>query len=106
LNPDPDDLDTALGLMQERLKGERFNVHRFARFIAGYERSKPHRYIICFYFTGLYPPLQEASDIARLKNAGWILCRIPIDRWRVESDAGLKSMYQMMSSAALKQIEV
>jgi hypothetical protein len=106
LNPDPDDLDTALGLMQERLKGERFNVHRFARFIAGYERSKPHRYIICFYFTGLYPPLQEASDIPRLKNAGWILCRIPIDRWRVESDAGLKSMYQMMSSAALKQIEV
>nr|WP_280114227.1 hypothetical protein [Microvirga sp. BSC39] len=105
LDPE-DDLDTAFKLMDKRLKVERFSVHRFPRFIAGYERDKPHRYIICFYFTGLYAPLQKASDIARLKGAGWVLRRIPADRWRADPSEGLAGIYQRMVSAALKQFEL
>ncbi|MBD2745992.1 AAA family ATPase [Microvirga sp. BT688] len=105
--PNPDDeLDIAFRLMQKRLTSERFNVHKFPRFIAGYERNKPHRYILCFYFEGLYSPLQEASDIARIKSAGWTLCRIPLERWRAETKEAIDGVYRALMNATINKIEL
>jgi hypothetical protein len=100
-----DDYDLALKLMRKRLSHERYDVHRYPRFIAGFERSEPQRYLVCFYLTGLYSPLQEASDIARIKSAGWQLCRVPIDQWRANPEKMADGVYKVMSKASLIKIE-
>ncbi|QRM34826.1 AAA domain-containing protein [Microvirga sp. VF16] len=101
-----DDLELAFRLMQKRLKFERYFVHKFPRFVAGFEKDDPHRYVISFYITGLYSPLQEASDIARIKNAGWQLCRIPIDEWRADPEKMADGVYRVMSKASLVKIDL
>jgi hypothetical protein len=101
-----DDLELALRLMQQRLKAERYFVHRFPRFLAGFEKDDPQRYVICFYITGLYSPLQEASDIARIKNAGWQICRVPIDEWRADPEKMADGVYRVMSKASLVKIDL
>ncbi len=100
-----DDIELVFSLMQKRLKSERYSVHRFPRFLAGFEKDDPQRYFISFYITGLYSPLQEASDIARIKNAGWQLCRIPIDQWRADPEKMVDGIYRVMSKASIVKIE-
>jgi DNA polymerase III delta prime subunit len=101
-----DDLNLALSLMQKRLKAERYYVHRFPRFVAGFEKDDPQNYTVCFYITGLYSPLQEASDLARIKNAGWQLCRIPLDQWRADPHKMADGVYRVMSKASMVKIDL
>ncbi|SCY98804.1 DEAD/DEAH box helicase [Microvirga guangxiensis] len=82
-----DELDLAFRAVHRWLNSGQFTVHKFPRFIAGFRRTDQRqrgldRYDVCFYFTGLRSPLEEASDIARIEKLGWTLCRIPIERWR------------------------
>ncbi|WP_262298600.1 AAA domain-containing protein [Microvirga sesbaniae] len=105
-NDPSDDLEVAFRLMQKRLKFERYFVHKFPRFLAGFEKDDPQRYVISFYITGLHSPLQEASDIARIKNAGWQLCRIPIDEWRADPEKMADGVYRVMSKASLVKIDL
>jgi hypothetical protein len=100
-----DDLDLALKLMQKRLSHERYGVHRFPRFIAGFDRREPQRYSVCFYFTGLYSPLQEASDIARIKSAGWQICRVPIDQWLADPEGMAAGVYRVMGKAEIVKFD-
>jgi hypothetical protein len=101
-----DDLNLALSLMQKRLKAERYYVHRFPRFVAGFEKDDPQNYTVCFYITGLFSPLQEASDLARIKNAGWQLCRIPLDQWRADPQKMADGVYRVMSKASMVKIDL
>lgn len=81
------EIDMAFRAMERWLRPEGVTVHRFPQFIAGFRRLSPGQrgvkhYDVCFYFTGLRSPLEEASDIARIKKMGWTLCKVPIDLWR------------------------
>ncbi len=101
-----DDLDLALRLMQARLRGERYSIHRFPRFLAGFDKGNQQRYTVCFYFTGLFSPLQEASDMARVANAGWQICTIPIEQWRADPERIADGVYRVMSKASIVKIEL
>jgi hypothetical protein len=92
--------------MQKRLKAERYFVHRFPRFVAGFEKDEPQNYTVCFYITGLFSPLQEASDLARIKKAGWQLCRIPLDQWRADPQKMADGVYRVMSKASMVKIDL
>ncbi|MBM1175218.1 DEAD/DEAH box helicase [Microvirga arabica] len=89
-NPDvdpADEHDIAFRAMQRWLRGESVSVHKFPQFIAGFRRSDLKQsgvkhYDVCFYFTGLRHPLQEAADLARIEKIGWTLCKVPVERWR------------------------
>jgi hypothetical protein len=106
-NDDPtDDLEVAFFLMRKRLKAERYSVHRFPRFVAGFEKDDPQNYTVCFYITGLFSPLQEASDLARIKKAGWQLCRIPLDQWRADPQKMADGVYRVMSKASMVKIDL
>jgi hypothetical protein len=81
------EVDMAFRVIERWLRHEGVSVHRFPQFIAGFRRLAPgqrdvKRYDVCFYFTGLRSPLEEASDMARIEKLGWTLCQIPIDLWR------------------------
>jgi DNA polymerase III delta prime subunit len=82
-----DEVDMAFRAMERWLRHEGVSVHRFPQFIAGFRRlARGQRdvkhYDVCFYFTGLRSPLEETSDMERIKKLGWNLCQIPIDLWR------------------------
>ncbi|WP_160195353.1 AAA domain-containing protein [Microvirga sp. BSC39] len=85
-----DEHDIAFRAIQRWLRGESVSVHRFPQFIAGFRRSglkqsSVKHNDVCFYFTGLRHPLQEAADIARIEKIGWTLCRVPVERWRKQT---------------------
>lgn len=104
-NSDPiDELDAALRILQRSFRGERYWVHRFPRFLVGYAKRDPHHYLACFYFTGLFSRLKEASDLARIKYAGWRSYPIPIDEWRVDPDRMIQRIWEVMATFEIRQI--
>jgi hypothetical protein len=105
-----DEHDVAFRAMQRWLRGEPVSVHRFPQFIAGFRKndqkqSSVKHYDVCFYFTGLRSPLQEAADIARIEKVGWTLCKVPVERWRKQIQNLLDSFHlpQDQWSAETKQ---